>query len=637
MKPFWIWLQEADTDDSYGEFYTSFDWSAGEAELRISADSDYTLFLNGQFVDSDQYKDFPWCKVYDRLNITPYLRRGVNHMAVVVWHYGVGNFSYCPGPAGLWYEVTVAGTPVAVSGRETRSRLSRAYRSHAKKNITFQLGFGFFYRADREDGWRSGDLQGFAESRVLDLPAPAIPRPVRKLNVLPRIPCRLVRREGNRRLFDLGHEEVGYLTLSVRSAVPQELKIAWGEHIADGWVRYRIGDRDFSAGVFVSAGDTQYTNYFRRLGARYLELISEAELEVEYLSLLPCPYPLQKAPVSFGDAQTDRIYAVAVRTLELCMHDHYEDCPWREQAMYAMDSRNQMLCGYYAFREFAFPRACLWLMGQDRRADGLLSICTPENLGNAIPSFSLHYILALYEYTLHSGDLTLAKEVLPRAETILAAYLCRMKDGLVPTFTGAGYWNFYEWRDELDGKGSGERFDAVLNCLLSLALDRMQRLCTLLQIDRDEQPRIASLNRRIAEMFYVPEKNRFRNRSDSYGYSELANALAVLCGAAAGSIARDIAGQLASDSNGMTPVSLSMTCFLYDALLQVDRAAYRDYVLEDIRRTYQPMLDAGATSFWETELGEADFHNAGSLCHGWSAMPVYYYHTLLTATAPDGE
>lgn len=47
MKPFWIWLQEADTDDSYGEFYTSFDWSAGEAELRISADSDYTLFLTG--------------------------------------------------------------------------------------------------------------------------------------------------------------------------------------------------------------------------------------------------------------------------------------------------------------------------------------------------------------------------------------------------------------------------------------------------------------------------------------------------------------------------------------------------------------------------------------------------------------
>ena len=636
MKPLWIWLQEEAAADSYGEFYTSFDWETGEAELQISADSDYTLFLNGQPVESDQYKDFPYCKVYDRLNITPYLRPGVNHMAVVVWHYGVGNFSYYPGPAGLWYAVSVAGKPIAVSGAETRSRLSRAYRSHAQKNITFQLGFSFFYQADLEDGWKTGALEGFSASRTLALPAPAKERPVRKLAVLPRLSSRLVRREGNRWLFDLGHEEVGYLTFSVRSAAPQTLRIAWGEHIADGWVRYHIGDRDFSAGVSVGAGVTEYTNRFRRLGARYLELFSESELEIGFLSLLPCPYPLEKAAVSFGDPVTDRIYAVAVRTLELCMHDHYEDCPWREQAMYAMDSRNQMLCGYYAFREFVFPRACLWLMGQDRREDGLLSICTPENLGNAIPSFSLHYILALYEYSVQSGDLTLAREVLPRAEAILQAFHCRMEDGLVPTFTDGNYWNFYEWREELDGKKAAAHFDAALNCLLSLALDRMQRIYALLQINKDCHTRAAALNRRIFEVFYVPEQNRFRNRSDTYGYSELVNALAVLCGAAEGDIARGVAAQL-TQKGDMTPVSLSMTCFLYDALLAVDRDGYRDYVLEDIRKTYQPMLEAGATSFWETELGEADFRGAGSLCHGWSAMPVYYYHTLLQPQSPKAD
>ena len=34
------------------------------------------------------------------------------------------------------------------------------------------------------------------------------------------------------------------------------------------------------------------------------------------------------------------------------------------------------------------------------------------------------------------------------------------------------------------------------------------------------------------------------------------------------------------------------------------------------------------TTFWETIDGEKAFENAGSLCHGWSAMPIYYYHTL---------
>ena len=37
-------------------------------------------------------------------------------------------------------------------------------------------------------------------------------------------------------------------------------------------------------------------------------------------------------------------------------------------------------------------------------------------------------------------------------------------------------------------------------------------------------------------------------------------------------------------------------------------------------------LDNGATTFWETLNGSAENGGIGSLCHGWSALPVYYYH-----------
>ena len=40
------------------------------------------------------------------------------------------------------------------------------------------------------------------------------------------------------------------------------------------------------------------------------------------------------------------------------------------------------------------------------------------------------------------------------------------------------------------------------------------------------------------------------------------------------------------------------------------------------------MLEDGATTFYETEEGWPAFERAGSLCHGWSAMPVHYYHLL---------
>ena len=68
-----------------------------------------------------------------------------------------------------------------------------------------------------------------------------------------------------------------------------------------------------------------------------------------------------------------------------------------------------------------------------------------------------------------------------------------------------------------------------------------------------------------------------------------------------------------------------MKPFKYDALLMTDEK-YKDDILSEIRDTYKVMLGAGSTTVWETKLGESDFRSAGSLCHGWSAVPIYYYH-----------
>ena len=41
------------------------------------------------------------------------------------------------------------------------------------------------------------------------------------------------------------------------------------------------------------------------------------------------------------------------------------------------------------------------------------------------------------------------------------------------------------------------------------------------------------------------------------------------------------------------------------------------------------MFAVGTTTVWETDKGVSDFNNAGSLCLGWSALPVYYIHLVL--------
>lgn len=73
--------------------------------------------------------------------------------------------------------------------------------------------------------------------------------------------------------------------------------------------------------------------------------------------------------------------------------------------------------------------------------------------------------------------------------------------------------------------------------------------------------------------------------------------------------------------------SLSMKCFKYDALLATDEAKWRGHVFDEIRKDYEKMVESGNT-VWETADGASAFNNAGSLCHGWSAIPIYYYARL---------
>ena len=72
------------------------------------------------------------------------------------------------------------------------------------------------------------------------------------------------------------------------------------------------------------------------------------------------------------------------------------------------------------------------------------------------------------------------------------------------------------------------------------------------------------------------------------------------------------------------PITLSYSIFQFDALMRRPNV-YGRWMFERIARDWGYMLRSGATAFWETIRGEEDFDGAGSLCHGWSAVPIYCY------------
>ena len=630
-KANWIWCESEGQADEYGEFYSSFNCDGEEnVKLKISADSNYAVYINGKFEVFGQYADFPYDKIYDEVDITKFCKNGKNHVAVIVWYFGITTTSvYYKGEASLIFEITEGENILCFSGEQTLSRLSRTYDQHVCKIITGQMGLSFSYDMTKEDKWKTGELCGFSSNVIVSKHPSCRIRPNEKLVLEEKVLGKEIKRISDSDvIFELGSEQVGFVSIDITSDTEQDILVAYGEHIVDGNVRRIIGKRDFSFKMRLRKGENKYLNPFRRLGARYLEIKSESPVTINEAAITPTMYPVTLKTKPELNEYRSKIYDICVNTLRLCMHEHYEDCPWREQALYCMDSRNQMLCGYYAFGKYKFPRSCLELISKDDRKDRLLSICYPVNNDYCIPSFSIHYITECIEYLQYSGDKAFIEEIYPKLESVLSAFLERRENGLVPIFEGKQYWNFYEWSYGLDGNGIGyelPKFDIIMNALISIALENMGKIGDMLGKQNQYRDMIPEIIRRIREAFWDEEKGIFADCPDKARYSILGNSLAILCGAA-----EDPKGVCDRMLNleGVTDISLSMRCFKYDAMLLADKGKYKESILSEIDENYRPMLELGNGTVWETDEGESAFGKAGSLCHGWSAMPIYYYNIL---------
>ena len=181
-----VWYNEKQEKNSYAEFITRFTYSGKTCKLRISASSEYAVYLNGEFVCNGQYPDYPFYKVADEIDLTARVRSGENLLAVAAYHDGLNNSSvYYPKPAGVAYEVVADGKVLAESDDTTFARRSPVFGSGEIENITNQLGYS--YRADlrRADEWiTTGAGDGFAPAVVTVPDYDFQPRPIKKCELL---------------------------------------------------------------------------------------------------------------------------------------------------------------------------------------------------------------------------------------------------------------------------------------------------------------------------------------------------------------------------------------------------------------------------------------------------------------------
>ena len=213
---------------------------------------------------------------------------------------------------------------------------------------------------------------------------------------------------------------------------------------------------------------------------------------------------------------------------------------------------------------------------------------------------------------------------------IVDAMLKNSKDDLVMKFEGKDSWNFYEWTKYSDGtlfSAEAVRADLAINCLTIIALDTVKYLC--------EKTGVAFNYAGVADKIRIATKKAFFSggafvmHENTDEYTVLGNSLAILAGLTTKQEAEIVAKRMTSGE--FVDCSISMKLMYYNALLSVSED-YEQFILDEILKDYTPMLEFGHDTVWETVGGWRDFRDAGSLCHGWSAIPIYFFHKFGIAT-----
>jgi hypothetical protein len=236
------------------------------------------------------------------------------------------------------------------------------------------------------------------------------------------------------------------------------------------------------------------------------------------------------------------------------------------------------------------------------------------------------------EYIEHTGDVTLATELYPKLVGILNEFMSREACGLINKPSGDNMWNFYDWSRYSDGSKSKYGIydtDLAINCLSIIALDSFERICGMIGKDFPFERKADSIREAVRKSFLCENRLYTMHKGEEH-FTSLGNTLALLAGVVKKEERIDICDAITGGS--LVDCSLSMKALEYTALLDTDTDKYKVHILDEIRKGYKAMLDADSDTVWETALGESDFGGAGSLCHGWSAIPIYIYHKLQLIT-----
>ncbi len=625
--------------------------------IRLSGRSQFKLFVNGVSVLFGPCRSAKEIAYVDSLDIAPYLRAGENRLALQVFSYPEhpgqeeGPY-YCfgddEGPA-----ISVTGTlgELALSEPEAWRAWPDEGQGFNRHQI-FMLGCNETVDGEKalrnpffRTPWnmektlavkvvQARDYEPFGTRQGKTF----LPRPIplldRREKAFPDWEERTIPPHTKARfVLDAGELTTAYFRIGFRGGRGAHVRMTYAESYfqTDSTRRLYKARRDDASGVIVGVrdeyavgGDAEYEP-FRFRTFRFVEVT--AETGEAALTILPRPYVETVYPLAnskrpaFSDPRKEKLYDVAFRTLQLCAHDTYEDCPYYEQLMYACDARLEILFTYAATEDLALPRQAIRLFAASLQPSGLTQSRFPSRDQQTIPAFSLYFLLILEDYVVHTGDEGFVRPYIPVAERVVETFLGkRTAAGMLAP---QGCWDYFDWTERWSREGActptaaraGE--SALQNLFFVYALQSLCRLlkrCHRADLAEYWLEECRKLLRLTEERCWDVERGLYREGAFTEEYSQHTQIYAVLTGLAAGERAVKLMERVLTDES-LVPCSFMQRFYLFRALEQVGMYGRT----EELWGSWQEFIDLGCTTFPETP------YSPRSDCHGWSALPLWEF------------
>ncbi len=448
-------------------------------------------------------------------------------------------------------------------------------------------------------------------------------------------------------IIDLNNYHCGYTNFRVSHGKGSYIRVGWAEGLYDevlanagGYTvpskgnRSAIENKYFKGFADTFLPDGTASRMYRPLwwsAGRYLEIVIQTQdepLTIENFSIEETHFPFTwKGSFESSDPRMAELFPLYKRTLEMCSHEIYMDCPHYEQLMYVADTRLEVLQTYVMTDTIELPKKAIKLFDASRRPNGLTQSRFPTRVTQVIPPFSLWWVGMVHDLMLYRSEKQFISERMTTVRSVLDAFRFHCTDeNVIAAPVG---WNFIDWvkawnrgvpPDGERGLSSPISLQAALIYNLGAQLEDYMGEPALAKRNRDTAQRITD---GVKKLFWNEGRGMFADDLEHQSFSEHAQCLALLNNGVDGQERKQVIDGLLTATD-LHRATIYFSHYLFETYRHIGRV---DLLCERMNLWYGLKALGLFTTLETPEPSRSD-------CHGWGAHPMFHYFGTILGIRP---